>query len=75
MLEVENLIKALKAEGKTFDYEIFEDIPGGHSFDIMDHAQGRAIRYRIYKYLERYLDPPVKFRNLEEMKRAAYRFR
>jgi dipeptidyl aminopeptidase/acylaminoacyl peptidase len=75
VLEVENLIKALKAEGKTFDYEIFEDIPGGHSFDRMDHSQGRSIRYRIYKYLEKHLDPPVKFRNLEEMERAAYRFR
>ena len=75
VLEVENLINALKAHGKRFEYEIFEDIPGGHSFDRMDHAQGREIRFRIYKFLERHLDPPVKFRNQQEMERAAYRFR
>lgn len=74
VLEVENLIKALKAEGKEFEYEIFNEIPGGHSFDRMDHAQGREIRFRIYKFLEQYLNPPVKFRNQGDMERAAYRF-
>ncbi|MFP4365983.1 MAG: alpha/beta hydrolase family protein [Bacteroidales bacterium] len=73
-LEVQNLINALKAEGKDFEYEVFQDIPGGHSFDRMDHAQGRKIRYNIYKFLEQYLDPPVKFKNPGEMERAAYRF-
>lgn len=73
-LEVLNLINALKAHNKKFEYEIFENIPGGHSFDRMDHKQGREIRYRIYKFLEKYLDPPRKFRNLRDMERAAYRF-
>lgn len=74
VLEVESLIHALKYHGKKFEYEIFKDIPGGHSFDRMDHAQGREIRYRIYKFLEKELNPPVKFRNQQEMERAAYRF-
>jgi dipeptidyl aminopeptidase/acylaminoacyl peptidase len=74
VLEVENLINALKANGKNFEYEIFTDIPGGHSFDRMDHAQGRRIRFSIYKFLEQYLNPPVKFRNQGDMERAAYRF-
>ncbi len=33
VLEVEHLIKSLEAEGKPFDYEIFNALPGGHSFD------------------------------------------
>lgn len=74
VLEVENLINALKANGKRFEYEIFEDIPGGHSFDRMDHRTGRDIRFRIYKFLEKHLDPPNKFRNVKDMERAAYRF-
>ncbi len=74
VLEVQNLINALKADDKDFEYEIFQDIPGGHSFDRMDHAEGRKIRYDIYKFLEQYLDPPVKFRNPGEMERAAYRY-
>lgn len=75
VLEVENLINTLKAHNKEFDYEIFRDIPGGHSFDRMDHRMGRDIRYKIYKFLEQHLDPPVKFRNVKEMERAAYRYR
>ncbi|MFW5687466.1 MAG: alpha/beta hydrolase family protein [Bacteroidota bacterium] len=75
VLEVENLINRLKALDKDFEYRIFEDIPGGHSFDRMDHTQGREIRYGIYKFLEKYLDPPVKFGNQQDMERAAYRFR
>lgn len=75
VLEVENLIKALKMHDKNFEFEIFEEIPGGHSFDRMDHKQGREIRFKIYKFLEKHLDPPVKFRNITDMERAAYRFR
>ncbi|TVQ10729.1 MAG: S9 family peptidase [Bacteroidetes bacterium] len=74
VLEVENLINRLKALNKTFEYEIFQDIPGGHSFDRMDHRQGREIRFGIYKFLEKHLNPPVKFRNLREMEKAAYRY-
>lgn len=74
VLEVENLINRLKALDKDFEYEIFEEIPGGHSFDRMDHAKGREIRFNIYKFLEKHLNPPIKFRNQKEMEKAAYRF-
>ena len=33
-------IRLLKAEGKPFEYEIFNDVPGGHSFDRMDGRFG-----------------------------------
>ena len=75
VLEVENLINSLKAHNKRFEYEIFQDVPGGHSFDRMDHRMGRDARYKIYKFLEKHLDPPRKFRNIREMEQAAYRFR
>ena len=32
-LEVEHLIQALKAEGKKFDYKVYENAPGGHYFN------------------------------------------
>jgi dipeptidyl aminopeptidase/acylaminoacyl peptidase len=75
VLEVENLINRLKALNKNFEYQIFNEIPGGHSFDRMDHVQAREIRFRIYKYLEKHLNPPVKFRTQAEMERAAYHFK
>lgn len=74
VLEVESLINALKAHNRQFEYEIFKDVPGGHSFDRMDHRMGRDIRFKAYKFLEKHLDPPRKFRNVREMEQAAYRF-
>jgi hypothetical protein len=46
VLEVEHLIQALKAEGKRFEYEIFQQVAGGHSFDRMDTKTAREIRRR-----------------------------
>lgn len=72
VLEVEHLIKSLKAEGKKFDYEIFQDIPGGHSFDRIDTRHARETRLKIYAFLENYLKPPNPFKNLRELEQAAY---
>jgi len=58
VLEVEHLIKSLKAAGKEFEYEIFEAIPGGHAFDRLDTAFAREARKKIYGFLARYLRPP-----------------
>jgi len=62
VLEVEHLIRALKAEGKKFEYKIYEDAPGGHSFNRLDTAPARESRKEIYRFLARYLSPdnPVK---------------
>ena len=59
VLEVEHLIKTLKAEGKDFEYKIYEDVPGGHSFNRMDTPQAHQSRREIYEFLARYLDPGI----------------
>ena len=47
VLEVERLIQALKAEGKSgFEYEVFQDMPGGHSFDRLDTKEARKFASR-----------------------------
>lgn len=74
VLEVEHLIKSLKAEDKEFEYKIYEDVPGGHSFNRMDTRIASEIRLEIYRFLEPYLDPPAPFRNLEALEEAAYTF-
>lgn len=58
VLEVEHLIRALKAEGKTFEHKIWEDAPGGHSFDRMDTLSARQARRQIWAFLARHLHPP-----------------
>lgn len=73
VLEVQHLIKSLKAEGKKFEYEIFEDVPGGHSFDRMDTKIAKEIRLKIYKFLAGYLDPPKAFDSIGDIQEAAYR--
>lgn len=73
VLEVESLIRALKTEGKKFEYEIFQDLPGGHSFDRMDTKTAKEIRLKIYKFLEKYLNPSKPFKLINDINEAAYR--
>lgn len=74
VLEVEHLIKSLKAENKKFDYVIFEDIPGGHSFDRMDTKIAKEIRVSIYKHLAKHLKPDQPIDDLKKLQSAGYRF-
>jgi dipeptidyl aminopeptidase/acylaminoacyl peptidase len=55
VLEVERLITALKAEGKKFEYKIYEDAPGGHMFNRLDTTLARQSRQEVYQFLARYL--------------------
>lgn len=72
VLEVEHLIKSLKADGKKFEYKIFEEIPGGHSFDRIDTKIGKEIRLDIWKFLAKYLSPSNPITTLQEMFEASY---
>ncbi|MCK5776147.1 MAG: prolyl oligopeptidase family serine peptidase, partial [Bacteroidales bacterium] len=74
VLEVEHLIKSLKADEKTFDYEIYQEIPGGHSFDRIDTKIANEIRIKIYKFLAKELHPPSPITDLKSFREAAYRF-
>jgi dipeptidyl aminopeptidase/acylaminoacyl peptidase len=58
VMEVEHLIQALKAAGKKFEYKVYKDAPGGHSFDRLDTTLAREARREIYAFLARYLKPP-----------------
>ncbi len=73
-LEVQNLINALKAEGKKFEYEVFQDAPGGHSFDRIDTMAAKRIRLKIYVFLGQYLHPPRPFTSQADLEKAGYRF-
>ncbi len=57
VLEVRRLIAALKAEGKKFDYQIYENAPGGHIFNRIDTRLARESRAGIWRYLAGYLKP------------------
>ncbi|MBU0741252.1 prolyl oligopeptidase family serine peptidase [bacterium] len=72
VLEVEHLIKALKAEGKDFAHEIY-DVPGGHSFDRLDTRQAQEIRLKIYRFLATHLEPAHPFADVKALHAAGYR--
>ena len=55
VLEVEHLIKALKAAGKEFEYKIYENAPGGHVFNRIDTPLAIESRQEIYAFLAKYL--------------------
>jgi len=60
VLEVERLIQALKAAGKEdlFQYKIYQDAPGGHSFNRLDTRLAKESRAEIYRFLAKHLNPP-----------------
>jgi dipeptidyl aminopeptidase/acylaminoacyl peptidase len=72
-IEVEVLLNALKEADKEFEYEIFNELPGGHSFDRQDTKLALSIRLKIYKFLEKYLNPPKTFKNIDEIRQIIYR--
>jgi dienelactone hydrolase len=55
VLEVKRFITALKAEGKKFDYKIYENAPGGHMFNRLDTKLARESREEVYQFLAKYL--------------------
>ncbi|HZY91023.1 MAG TPA: alpha/beta fold hydrolase [Gemmataceae bacterium] len=58
VLEVEHLIKALKAEGKTFEHRVYKDAPGGHAFNRLDTRLAKESRAEVYRFLAKHLSPP-----------------
>lgn len=58
VLEVENLIHALKAAGKSFESRVYKDAPGGHQFNRLDTKFARESRADVYRFLAKYLNPP-----------------
>ncbi|MFO0966443.1 MAG: alpha/beta fold hydrolase [Gemmataceae bacterium] len=62
IVEVENLIKALKAAGKPFEHKLYKDAPGGHQFNRIDTKLARESRAEAYRFLAKHLRPanPVK---------------
>jgi dipeptidyl aminopeptidase/acylaminoacyl peptidase len=55
VVEVQSLIAALKAAAKDFECKVYEDAPGGHSFNRMDSALARESRAEVYRFLARHL--------------------
>ncbi len=72
--EVLLMIDSLKAHNKAFEYKVFEKAPGGHGFDRIDSKEATDIRFTIYKFLEKYLNPPTPFKSPTQMRKAAYNF-
>jgi dipeptidyl aminopeptidase/acylaminoacyl peptidase len=57
VLEVEALINALKAAGKEFEYRIYTNAPGGHTFNRLDTKFARESRNDIWRFLAKHLKP------------------
>lgn len=58
VLEVESLIKAFKAANRTFEHKVYQDAPGGHTFNRLDTKAARESRAEIYRFLAKHLQPP-----------------
>lgn len=63
-LEVEHLIKSLKAKNWDFEYKVYPATPGAHGFSRLDTRFSKGVRGEIYEFLAKHLEPsgpnPVK---------------
>ena len=55
VMEVQHLIEALKAAGKSFESKIYENAPGGHAFNTIDTKLARESRREIWAFLAKHL--------------------
>lgn len=58
VLEVEHLIKALKAADRKFEHKVYQDAPGGHQFNRLDTKFARESRAEAYRFLAKHMNPP-----------------
>ncbi len=58
VFEVQQLIDALTARGKKFEYKIYQEPPGEHSFVLLNTPVAREARQQVYRFLASYLKPP-----------------
>lgn len=72
--EVQRMIDALKANNKQFEYKVYPKMPGAHQFDRIDTKEAYEIRYKTWKFLEQYLNPPFKFKSYNDMRKAGFRY-
>ena len=57
VVEVRHMVDALQAQGRVFEYKIYDAAPGGHHFNRIDTAPARESRAEIFAFLRRYLKP------------------
>lgn len=55
ILETRRLIDALKAAGKTFEYEIYAAPPGGHAFNRIQSKQSQDSWQKILAFLAKHM--------------------
>ncbi len=72
--EVKRMIDSLTFYNKSFEYEIYPKMPGAHVFERIDTKEASEVRYKTYKFLEKYLNPPFKFKSYNEMRKAGYMY-
>ena len=72
--EVQRMIDALKANNKQFEYKVYPKMPGANQFDRIDTKEACEIRYKTWKFLEQYLNPPFKFKSYNDMRKAGFRY-
>ena len=55
VMEVQHLIEAFKAAGKSVEYKIYDNAPGGHVFNRIDTRLAKESRAEIWAFLRRHL--------------------
>jgi hypothetical protein len=68
------MIDSLLHHQKNFEYKVYGALAGAHLFERIDIKEATDIRYKAYKFLEKYLNPPQPFTSTTDLRKAGYRF-
>jgi dipeptidyl aminopeptidase/acylaminoacyl peptidase len=74
VFEVQRMIDSLKFYKKDFEYKVYGALSGAHLFERIDIKEATDIRFNVYKFLEKYLEPPIVFNSVSDMRKAGYGF-
>lgn len=56
--EIESLVESLRGAGADFEFESYDDAPGGHRFELNESRFARESRETVYDFLAEQLSPP-----------------
>ena len=65
--EILTLVEALKKAGKKFEFKMYDNLPGDHSFERLYTRQARDARVDVYQFLAQYLKPANPFNSSAQL--------
>lgn len=72
--EVQRMVDSLNFYNKTFIFKEYPWMPGAHVFERIDSKEASDIRFETYQFMAKYLKPEHPFKNINELRKAGFKY-